>query len=569
MDAGPFDGAPVSAPDRTDDMVQDDSDFYSESGSPEKNQQTAQLQADADDGGQNIAPLHLPKHTSTSPSTEQPSHGFSAFPGLGVPDAQPPFAETNPNVSSPNDSSSEDLYGVEDAAGENMAAEVATAGHTVDEDLGFTPEHVSSNTPENGIVVEESVVLEVPLSHQSSDESQQTQVESTTEDIVQAGQDHHLPVNGEPGDLVTQGHVQLMNGDATNGDNTTDGAEKTLAQADPEFMAAAEENKSSADAEWRFDASDAESSSSNSSAASSSEESGEDGSEDEGVLLDPAEQARILMQESGGDDQAATEEPLRTANEQPEQFVKKPDIALTADMKIGPLGQVDQIVNNLAVIEAKTSGEYRVLEAGSALCLEDRIVIGAISETLGRVQAPRYTVGFSSAQELEESGLQKGTMVYFVEDYSTFVFTQPLRLAKGTDASNLHDEEIAVEELEFSDDEKEAEYKRAAKQAKRDAKEAREADTMPEVQETKEASDGFLKQPPTGPKNKNRPAQRGAQPAHQNMRKSHPDSDVNGGYPGAISYDDDEDEDMYRPLKRPDNLHEMMASGPPVASTLR
>lgn len=43
---------------------------------------------------------------------------------------------------------------------------------------------------------------------------------------------------------------------------------------------------------------------------------------------------------------------------------------------------------------------------------------------------------------------------------SNFVFPSQLAKLKGSDASNVHDEEIGVDEVEFSDDETEAAYKR-------------------------------------------------------------------------------------------------------------
>ena len=47
---------------------------------------------------------------------------------------------------------------------------------------------------------------------------------------------------------------------------------------------------------------------------------------------------------------------------------------------------------------------------------------------------------------------------------SNFVFVEKLKLAKGSDASNAHDEEPGDDEAEFSDDEKEAAYKRTLKE---------------------------------------------------------------------------------------------------------
>ena len=44
------------------------------------------------------------------------------------------------------------------------------------------------------------------------------------------------------------------------------------------------------------------------------------------------------------------------------------------------------------------------------------------------------------------------------------MFVDRLKLAKGSDASNAHDEEPGEEEVEFSDDEQEAAYKRMLKE---------------------------------------------------------------------------------------------------------
>lgn len=40
------------------------------------------------------------------------------------------------------------------------------------------------------------------------------------------------------------------------------------------------------------------------------------------------------------------------------------------------------------------------------------------------------------------------------------MFANRLKAMKGSDASNVHDEEVNEEEIEFSDDEAEAAYKR-------------------------------------------------------------------------------------------------------------
>ena len=308
-------------------------------------------------------------------------------------------------------------------------------------------------------------------------------------------------------------------------------AEQSSPKYDKEFLIAAETNKDDENAEWRFDSSDAESSDSSES-SSSDEDSSEDDDDsvEEYQLLSPEEQARILMQDVGDDDGAADASgPMRTANERDEEIPPKPEIEITADTQITKLGVVENIVEGKVVIKADTSADYKILKLGSALCLEDRTVIGAVMDTLCSVKAPRYTVGFADPDEITQLGIVSGTTICFVNEHSTFLFTGDVRSIKGTDASNFYDEE--AQEVEFSDDEKEAEYKRSLKQAKQARKDARNGVTAS---------------------------------AH---RERHPDSMSLATTGAGINYDNEEDPQMYRRLPRPDNLHRMTPFNEPVEST--
>jgi H/ACA ribonucleoprotein complex non-core subunit NAF1 len=299
------------------------------------------------------------------------------------------------------------------------------------------------------------------------------------------------------------------------------------AVADTAATMQAEQQEEEEHPEWEMDSSPYESSSDSSS--DSSDESDED---EDYPILSPEEQARILMQaELGSDDEGEGKgksgAPLKTANEIPEEVLPIPDITITPEMKIVLLGHVEAAVDNTVLIAANTTGEYQVLEAGSLLCLEDRRIAGVVSETLGRVENPLYAVRFATAADVEEHGLSRGTVVYYVVDHSTFVFTQPLKGLKGSDASNFHDEEVAEDEVEFSDDEQEAEYRRKLKQKRQERKGAKNQDGGPS-----KAAKG-----PPGP-----------------SKLSH----------SELNYDDNVPEDGYTPLARPKNLHEMMQQGAPV-----
>jgi H/ACA ribonucleoprotein complex non-core subunit NAF1 len=306
-----------------------------------------------------------------------------------------------------------------------------------------------------------------------------------------------------------------------------------LAEADDgkaEFLQAAEAMKDNKDAEWQLDSDASESGSSDSSSDDSSSEAGSD----DGELLDPEEQVRLLMAESM-DEPGAAKAKVKTLNEVEEQY-EKPDITVTETTKISELGKVESVVDNIVVVKAKASGDLQVLESGSALCMQNRTVIGKISEQIGRVEEPRYALGFNDPAEITALGIEKDTPIYYVDDHSTFVFTEPLRAQKHTDASNLHDEE--TNEVEFSDDEKEAEYKRDQKAKKR----ARQEDTL----------DPPVEKPiPTGPK------------GHVDVPAYYQPMEYQGG---GLKYSDDEDEDlgMYKPLARPDHFEQIVGHGAPL-----
>lgn len=310
------------------------------------------------------------------------------------------------------------------------------------------------------------------------------------------------------------------------------------------------------DAEFEIDSSPLNSDFDTSDDSSSSSSDGADDYE----MLDPEEQARRLMAEDGGSDEEGgggkgkALGPLRTQNEKPDEDVPKPDVIVTEEMKIEELGSVEGRVENLILIKAKTSGEYQVLEQGSVLCLEDRTVIGVVAETLGRVQQPYYSVRFTNAAAISEAGLVEGMKIFYVEQYSTPVFTQPLKAFKGSDASNLHDEEVGDDELEFSDDEAEAEYKRKVKMQRQQKRMGRDGQ-----------NEGFSRGPRGGRGGVSRGGARGRTSYPQNGfagasgLQEHAPSPAEGG----LNYDDGEHdmnvdtEDLYTPLARPTNLHEM------------
>lgn len=102
------------------------------------------------------------------------------------------------------------------------------------------------------------------------------------------------------------------------------------------------------------------------------------------------------------------------------------------------------------------------LDEGSILWMtESRTPLGFIDEVFGPVRNPYYVVRYDSEDEVPR-GIHEGALVSFVPQFSSLVLHKKDIYQKGYDASGVNDEEDA-DELEFSDDEKEAEHRRMQK----------------------------------------------------------------------------------------------------------
>ena len=66
---------------------------------------------------------------------------------------------------------------------------------------------------------------------------------------------------------------------------------------------------------------------------------------------------------------------------------------------------------------------------------------------------------FNQAHPLDSEKIQISREVFHVPQRSHFVFPSQIGQLKGSDASNIYDEEPADDELEFSDDEQEAAFR--------------------------------------------------------------------------------------------------------------
>lgn len=168
---------------------------------------------------------------------------------------------------------------------------------------------------------------------------------------------------------------------------------------------------------------------------------------------------------------------------------------ISENLPLEYVGDVTTLVERNVIIKANVSGEFRVLKENSVLCFEDRLVLGLLFETFGRLQSPNYRVRFNTDEDFAKVKDRNGAKVYYVVPDSQFVYTDALKKLKGTDASNCHDEEVPEDEQEFSDDECELaakqEKKRKRKQKKNDGNERTQKKSQQLSQDQNFVSYGF------------------------------------------------------------------------------
>ncbi|KAF8600818.1 NAF1-domain-containing protein [Ceratobasidium sp. AG-I] len=141
--------------------------------------------------------------------------------------------------------------------------------------------------------------------------------------------------------------------------------------------------------------------------------------------------------------------------------VEVPDITeVPADDVLEQIGEIMTIIDSVIVVKGNTTGVHCVLDTDSLLVFEDRKVLGKVFETFGAVKQPLYSIRFPSAAVIDKNTFWIGRVVCHVPARSNFVFTEAIARIKGSDASNLHDEEIAEDQMDFSDDEAEAQWRR-------------------------------------------------------------------------------------------------------------
>ncbi|XP_027739715.1 H/ACA ribonucleoprotein complex non-core subunit NAF1 [Empidonax traillii] len=155
-------------------------------------------------------------------------------------------------------------------------------------------------------------------------------------------------------------------------------------------------------------------------------------------------------------------------------------IILPDNIELKLFGTVSSIIEQLVIIES-LRGLPPVNEE-SIIFKEDRQPAGKIFEIFGPVLHPFYVLRFNNSEHIKEKGINVQDSMYFapsVEDFTQYVFTEKLKMEKGSDASWKHDQEPPPEVLDFSDDEKEREAKQKKNKPESEGRKKLRPETIP------------------------------------------------------------------------------------------
>ncbi|CAL4908961.1 unnamed protein product [Urochloa decumbens] len=247
-----------------------------------------------------------------------------------------------------------------------------------------------------------------------------------------------------------------------------------------------------------------------SSEASSSSDEEELGGAAKGSILDALLEEGELMVASDEED----EEPKGRVKPKHEAEVLPPvpkiEIQLEPHHQTLPVGTISAIMGERVIVEG--SVQHNPLNEGSILWItESRTPLGIVDELFGPVKNPYYLVRYNSEEEIP-AGISAGTSVSFVAEFADHILNMKELYAKGYDGSADNDDQ--EDEPEFSDDEKEAEYKRSLRQAKRQTDRQEPKKHSGDKKRSQPRGAGFRKDMP--PRNRDAPT-----PGHQSQPRFH------------------------------------------------
>ena len=231
---------------------------------------------------------------------------------------------------------------------------------------------------------------------------------------------------------------------------------------------------------------------------------------------------------------------LRTKNEISPPVPLMPEVE-AIEGNVEKLGIISSIIEESVVIQADCGPP--ALDEGTVVCFDDKSPLGVIAEIFGPIQEPLYLIRFGSVDDVRKKDKAAvGVEVYYAVTMFKAINKDACHV-RGSDASNIFDEEPAEDEVEYSDDEQEAEARKRLK-ALKGLNKRRQADVTVENAESMLVTSPSVKA--RGPSSRHRGAEgefaargvvprgRGGSACRSGGRGD--GSDARGGMPGGAGF---------------------------------
>jgi rRNA processing protein Gar1 len=127
-------------------------------------------------------------------------------------------------------------------------------------------------------------------------------------------------------------------------------------------------------------------------------------------------------------------------------------------------GLVENIFEDKIIVRVNTFNG--ILDLDNILFNENKFPLGYLDDVIGKVDSPYYVIKFfpNYDEQMRTSlNLFPGKSIFFPKSRSKQIATRDLINQRGCDASNVFDEEVNQDDLEFSDDEEEISFKHKKK----------------------------------------------------------------------------------------------------------
>jgi len=149
-----------------------------------------------------------------------------------------------------------------------------------------------------------------------------------------------------------------------------------------------------------------------------------------------------------------------TKNEQSEVKEIPIPFEVKENENIAIIGIIESKVNEILLIKPSETTSTGVLDLDNIIFNSNKVAIGYIDDVIGNINQPLYVVKIFPNLDVKKICCEN-ELVYYVKEKGKVLGMSKLKesIGKGSDASNMYDEEVTEDDKDFSDDEEEQNHK--------------------------------------------------------------------------------------------------------------